>query len=189
MLAIGIAIGAAAGVLAALLGGAWLAGAVALFLLAFAPRLWIRYGAPRPIRAQMLKALDPVSGPPAGAEPGTSELPRRIDNALNAREWRALRSLLAGDFALIDLKGRRFDASMHVKTCRGLAHAYPDVRQTTEEVLTDPVEADVLWVRGTLVGHPRFGPALDVTSWTRMTLTPDGERVRELANGGVIRVA
>ena len=184
----GALIGAGLAVLAVVLGGIP-ALLVLVVVLAFAPLMWVRFGLPRLVLRQTVKLLEPASGPPAGARPVANELPHRIDEFLTARDWDGLRSRLADDFALVDPNGRRFNASLYVKTCKTMARAYPDLRQTTDEVLADPDEPHVLWSRATTVGRPRGGPALDTTAWTRMTISPDGERVREMANGGVIRVA
>jgi hypothetical protein len=59
----------------------------------------------------------------------------------------------------------------------------------TDEVVVHPDEPDVIWVRATSSCKPRLGPGFVSTTWTRVSLTSDGSRVREIAGAGVLSVA
>jgi hypothetical protein len=150
--------------------------------------LYFYYAVPPKVRAGVLAVLDPDAGPPDGARPVESELVERMQQATEASDWRALTALLADDFETVETSGRRGDARQYVHTLRMLRRLYPDFDRRVDAVLADPAEPDVLWLRTVTLGRPRRGPAIDTTHWGRLTLAPGGERVRELATVGVVRV-
>ena len=93
----------------------------------------------------------------------------------------------ADDFEVV--AGRfRYGASTYIRTLKASDRQQPG-KHTTDEVVVHPSEPDVIWVRLTSSRKPRFGPAYVSTSWTRVTVTQDGSRVRGLSSGGVLHVA
>jgi hypothetical protein len=140
----------------------------------------------------MSASLDPGAGPPPGALPVRLETPLRWVRAINARDWRSARAVLADDFALADAlqPGRRHSRRVYMRSVRALRLAYPDLRVEVAEVRDDPAAADVVWIRLSELGHPaRNGPALDATWWERWTLDAQRRRIRELELAGVTRLA
>jgi hypothetical protein len=88
---------------------------------------------------------------------------------------------------MIDAKGKRHDARRYLATQRAMLNAYPDLAERVEALHADFEQPNVLWMLSNQAGHPRRGPALDATIWSRLTLTRDRERIREIAFEGVIR--
>jgi hypothetical protein len=152
-----------------------------------AQQIYCKILVPRGARARLLKAVDPTVGPPPGATPADSRLVAHLDALSDAKDWDALRALLSEDFALV-LGKRRFGRSVYIRLLKATDRQLPGERET-DEVVVHPDEPDVLWVRSTSAGKPRFGPGFVSTTWTRIKLTPDGSRVREIANAGVLSVA
>jgi hypothetical protein len=143
--------------------------------------------APRGARARLLRAVDPAVGPPPGAQPVDSPLIRHLDRLSADKDYDALRSMLSDDFAMI--VGRlELGASSYIRSLRSHDRRQPGQR-TTEEVVVHPDEPDLLWVRSTHCRKPRFGPAYVSTIWTRVRVTSDGSRVREILPAGVLQVA
>lgn len=140
-------------------------------------------------RRQMLAIVDPEAGPPSGAQPVSSELLARYHDTVARFDWQEVQRLLADDFAFVDYSGRRHDARRYLRMLQLMARMYPDLRGTTEGVVAEPAHPGVLYFRARVIGHPRHGPDLDGTAWSRLTPSPDGTRLRELASIGVIRVA
>ena len=162
---------------------------VACALILFLSRVYIPYRMPWRTRNALLKELDPQSGPPDSAQPTHSDLFERMQAAARRNDWEGLNDLLAPDFAMIDARGRRWGAKTYVRTLQVMRRVYPDLRSETQEIVVDAAAPDVLWLRTATLGHPRRGPALDSEAWSKLTVTPDQQRARELANGGVLRVA
>jgi hypothetical protein len=173
-------------VLAAAGAPPWALLLVALAILA-ALQLYCGILVPRGARARLLKAVDPTVGPPPGATPADSPLLGRLDALSEAQDWDGLRALLSDDFAIVVGK-RRFGQSIYIRLLKATVRQLPGERKT-DEVVVDPSEPDVMWVRSTSAGKPRFGPGYVSTTWTRVRLTPDGSRVREIGRVGVLSVA
>src|SRR4051794_7144048 len=152
-------------------------------------RVYGLYALPGRSHRALLAELDPEAGPPAGAQPAVSDLFDRMQAAARAGDWDGLKALLAADFHLVDARGRRRDAKSYVRTLQLMHQVYPDLRSETEAIMVDPAAPHTLWLRSSTLGHPRRGPAMDCTSWSRLTTTHDGRLARELASGGVTRVA
>jgi hypothetical protein len=181
--------GVAAGVLVAFTGTVGFVIVVVLCAaLLIGARWYLVASLPRRSHKALLAELDPQAGPPAGAKPAQSDLLDRMQQAARAQDWPALKTLLADDFAVVTANGRRHGPQAYVRTLKLMLRAYPDLHSQTEAVLADPAEPNVLWLRSKSTGHAKRGPALDATSWSRLTTTADGERARELANGGVVRL-
>jgi hypothetical protein len=158
-----------------------------LFVALAAPDIYCRVFAPRGERKRLLKAVDPEAGPPPGAKPADSSLIDHFERLSAARDYDALRALLSADFEVV--VGRlRYGARMYIRTLKAGARRR-NGESRTDEVVVHPNEPDVVWVRWTESRKPRFGPAYVSTSWTRVTVTEDGSRVREITSGGVLHVA
>jgi hypothetical protein len=160
---------------------------VVIAALMFVPHLYMRYWLPHQLRTMLGRAVDPTAGPPTRAEPVEDGFPQRLMDAVDSGS-RTLEDWLADDFVMIDARGKRHDARHYLATQRALLSAYPDLSERVEALHADFEEPDVLWMRTTQVGHPRRGPAYDVTAWSRLTLTRDRDRIREIAFAGVVRV-
>ena len=159
----------------------WAAAAIAV------PSAYCSLLAPRRARARLLKAVDPTVGPPPGAQPVDSPLIRHLDMLSADKDYDALRSMLSDDFAMI--VGRlEFGATSYIRSLRTIDRRQPG-RRTTEEVVVHPDEPDLLWVRSTHCRKPRFGSAYVSTTWTRVRVTADETRVREILPAGVLQVA
>jgi hypothetical protein len=184
-----LALGAVVFALPQVLGVLGLALSALIFLLVLLWRhLYFHLLVPPKVRARLLALLDPDAGPPDGARPVESELVERLQLAITARDWRALKALLADDFAAVDANGRRQSAHRYVQTQKMFRRLYPDLEQRFDTVLADPTEPDVLWLRTVRQGRPRRGPALAATSWGRLMLAPGARRVRGLEAAAVVRV-
>jgi hypothetical protein len=144
------------------------------------PRVYFHYRAPRRTRAWMLKLLDTEWRPPQGLEPTTSQVLVELDRLSEARNWEALRECFAPDFARVYADGRRRPVSEYIRAVQASRRTYPDLRTVEEAVFAEPTAPQVLWLRQRQVGRPKSGPPLDVTFWSRVTLTPDQRRVREI---------
>ena len=164
---------------------AWVA-ILAITALMFGPHLYSRYYVPVRLRAQLRALADPGAGPPKTAEPVEDGFPERLMAAVENGSS-ALADWLAEDFVMIDAAGRRYGAKRYLATQRAMLNAYPDLRERVETIHADFEQPDVLWLRSTQTGHPRRGPALDATIWSRLTLTRDRARIREIAFEGVVR--
>ena len=139
--------------------------------------------APRRARARLLKAADPSAGPPPGAVPVDSPLINHLDMLLDSKDYDAFRAYLSRDFGYI--VGRiQFGAGSYIRSLKS-----GDGERRTEAVLVHPDEPDVMWVRSTHTREPHSGAPYVFTTWTRITLTPDGSRVREIEGAGVLQVA
>ncbi len=152
-----------------------------------AQQLYCQILMPRGARARLLKAVDPTTGPPPAALPVDSTLVDQLDALSKARDWGGLRALLSDDFAIVIGK-RRFGARDYIRLLKATDRQLPGERKT-DEIVADPDEPDVLWIRSTSSGKPRFGPGFVSTTWTRVRLTSDGSRVREISAGGVLSAA
>lgn len=155
-------------------------------LIVAAQQVYCQILVPRSARARLLKAVDPAAGPPLGAAPADSPLIRHLDELGEVQDWDAMKALLSDDFELVMGK-RRFGQKVYIRVLKMTRRQLPG-EHTTDEVVVHPDEPDVLWVRSTSSGKPRFGPGFVATSWSRFSLTPDGSRVREIADAGVVHV-
>ena len=164
----------------------WVLIAVAWPLVA-AQQIYCQIFVPRGARARLLKAVDPTVGPPPGAAPAAPPIIGRLEALSDAKDWRGLRALLSDDFAIVYGK-RRFSRRIYIRVLKANDRQLPGERKT-DEVVVHPDAPDVVWVRSTTAGKPRFGPGFVSTSWTRVRLTSDGSRVREIADAGVLSVA
>ena len=164
----------------------WVLLLVVLAIIA-AQQLYCGILVPRGARARLLKAVDPEAGPPPGATPADSSLVDRLDALGDAKDWDGLRALLSDDFAVV-LGKRRFDRRIYIRLLKATERQLPGERKT-EEVVVHPDEPDVIWVRSTSSRQPRFGPRFVSTAWTRIRVTADGNRVREITSAGVLSVA
>jgi len=158
-----------------------------VFAIVAAQQIYCQILVPRAARARLLKAVDPTIGPPTGATPVNSPLVGHLDALSDAKDWDGLRALLSEDFAIV-VGTRRFRRRVYIRLLKATDRQLPGERRT-EEVVVHPDEPDVVWVRSTASGKPRFGPGFVSTTWTRVRLTSDGSRVREIASAGVLRVA
>jgi hypothetical protein len=154
--------------------------------LMFGPHVYTRYYLPARLRRMLRKLVDPAAGPPKTFEPVDDSFPQRLMDAVS-NGTRGLEEWLADDFVMIDASGRRHNAKRYLATQRAMLNAYPDLAEHVEALHADFEEPNVLWMLSTQTGHPRRGPALDATVWSRLTLTRDRERIREIAFEGVIR--
>jgi hypothetical protein len=161
--------------------------ALAVVAIIAAQQLYCQILMPRGARARLLKAVDPTVGPPPGARPADSTLVSRLDALSDARDWDGLRALLSDDFAIVVGK-RRFGQRVYIRRLKTTDRLVPGERKT-DEIVVHPNEPDVLWIRSTSSGQPRFGPRFITTTWTRVRLTSDGSRVREIATVGVLSAA
>lgn len=152
-----------------------------------AQQVYCELFAPRGARARLLEQVDPTVGPPPGAAPVDLPVIRGLDELSRVQDWDALRSLLSDDFEFVFGK-RRYGQRVYIRILK-MARRQLRGERRTDEVVVDPHEPDVVWVRSTSTGKPRFGPGFVETSWTRVSLTVDGNRVREIANAGVLCVA
>jgi len=132
------------------------------------------------------KIADPTVAAPAGAYPADSEIIRRL---LATREWEGKQLLLAKDFTIVDIKGRRFKRPVYRRLAAFMDTIYPQLDYTVEEILADPHAPGVFHVRERMTGRPHSGPPIDSTSWERYVLTPDGALVREISCTAVLSVA
>ena len=152
-----------------------------------AQRVFCEILVPRGARARLLKVVDPTAGPPPGATPADSALVGRLDTLSDDNDWDGLRALLSDDFTIV-LGKRRFGEKVYIRLLKAAERQLPGERKT-DEVVVHPDEPDVIWVRSTSSGKPRFGPGYVSTTWTRVRLTADGSRVREIAGAGALSVA
>ena len=159
---------------------------LAITALMFGPYLYMRYLLPMRLRALLRGMVDPDAGPPKTAEPVEDGFPQRLMEAVESGS-RGLADWLADDFVMIDARGKRHDAKRYLATQRAMLNAYPDLDERVEALHADFEEPNVLWMRSTQTGHPRRGPALDATVWSRLTLTRDRDKIREIAFKGVVR--
>ena len=188
--AVGVVIGIVVSVIRAAVGGA--AGTVlgvlvgialyALFMYVFATR-WL----PRRLHGVYESLLDPAAGPPDDAEPTVVDAVDRVTAAINDRDWPAVASALSDDYEMTAVNGRVYGRRAYLKTMRRCALIYPDMRVVVERVVARPGSPETVWVRSTMTGTPRGGPALDVTCWGRTTLD-DAERLRTEELTGVVRM-
>lgn len=149
-------------------------------------RVYCEFLVPRGTRARLLKQVDPAAGPPAGATPADSPTLRHFTELATVQDWDALRTLLSRDFEFV--VGRyRFGRKLYIRILKASSRQLPG-RTRTDEVVVHPDEPDVLWVRATTSGKPRFGPGFVETSWMRVRLTPDRAQLREIADAGVLQV-
>jgi hypothetical protein len=160
---------------------------VAVLGLVAAQQVYCQIVVPRGARARLLRKVDPSVGPPPGGSPASVPLVDRLDALSDAEDWDGLCGLLSDDFALVIGK-RRFGQGLYIRLLKTSRRQLPG-RSTTDEVVIHPDEPDVIWVRSTSSGKPRFGPSFVSTGWTRVRVTPDGTRVREIVNAGVLHVA
>ena len=165
----------------------WLA-ILAIVALMFGPHLYLHAWLPYRLHAHLRRMVDPSAGPPKGAEPVEDGFPDRLMDAVRSGTH-ALEDWLADDFVMIDARGRRHDARRYLATQRAMQKVYPDLTEHVEALHADFDVPDVLWMRSTQTGHPRRGPAYDATVWSKLTLTHDHRRIREIAFAGVVRVA
>jgi hypothetical protein len=160
---------------------------LALAAMLAAPDVYCRLIVPRGARKRLLQAVDPTAGPPLGATPIDSPLIAHLDMLSEVKDYDALRSLLSDDFEV--LAGRlRYGAPTYIRSLKAGDRQLPGKRKT-DEIVVHPSEPNVIWVRSTQSRKPRFGPAYVSTSWTRVTVTEDGSRVREITSAGIQHVA
>lgn len=161
-----------------------LLGGIALAM--FGPHVYMHYLLPLRLRALMRRLTDPAAGPPKGAEPVEDGFPQRLIDTVRS-DAGALERYLADDFAMVDHKGRRYDARRYLDSQHALLVAFPDLTERVDELCADFDLPDVLWMRTTQTGRSRSGIVYDATVWSRLTLTRDRRRIREIAFGGVTR--
>jgi hypothetical protein len=151
-----------------------------------AQQIYCKILVPRGARKRLLKEVDPTVGPPPGAAPADHPLVGQLDALSEANDWESMRSLLSDDFAMVVGK-RRFGPSISIRLLKAAERQLPGERKT-DEVVVHPDEPDVVWILSTTSGKPRFGPGFVSTSWTRLALTSDGSRIREISSAGVLDV-
>jgi hypothetical protein len=138
------------------------------------------------VHRQLQKSVDPTAAAPTGAPTAENELIRRLHAA---RSWDATVPLLADDFQMVDVRGRRLKRQVFKYSRQMMRRTYPELETEVQELLADPREPGVFHSRERTVGKARRGPDLDMTAWSRYALTPDGTRVREIACTAVVSVA
>jgi hypothetical protein len=151
-------------------------GVICITALMFGPHLYARYYLPARLRRMLRSMVDPEARPPKTFEPVDDRFPQRLMDAV-ANGTRGLEQWLADDFVMIDAAGRRHGAKRYLATQRAMLNAYPDLTERVEALHADFEQPNVLWMLSTQTGHPRRGPALDATIWSRLTLTRDRERM------------
>jgi hypothetical protein len=152
----------------------------------FGPYLYTYYWLPLRLRGLMRRLVDPDAGPPPSFQPVDDRFPLRLIEAVQSGSD-ALADWLADDFTMIDHRGRRHDARRYLHSQRVFATVFPDLEEHVDELRADFDVPDVLWMRSTQTGRSRRGTVLDATIWSRLTLTRDRSRIRELAFAGVVR--
>jgi hypothetical protein len=192
-LIVGLLIGAVLGVILGLVsvaGGVVAVVVVVVLVVALGAWMVPRYYVPRLCRLSIEKQVDPGAGPPAGTVPVEPDLARRLATALTERDWPAARALLSPDCAVrLPQRARRGGAGTYVRGARMMAAAHPHLRIDVDEVVGLPGEPEQVWVRFSEVGRPRRGPRIEATWWEHWTLTPDGDRLREMELVGVTRLS
>lgn len=185
-----VVVGGLVGLAAGLLGGiAGLLVAVAgVFLIGvLAPLVVRRYIVPRQYRAALRRMEGQGETPPAGARPVDLPLAERYAAAMTDRDWTALDALADPELVVvIPWSKRPYGRQRFLKAAKATAAAYPDLRVTVEEAVTDPESPDVTWVRVSETGQPHAGAPLRASWWERWTLGPDQLTIRELALGRVV---
>ena len=127
-----------------------------------------------------------VALPPATAVEVECELVQRL---YTTSEWERTRAMLADDFVLIGPSGRAGLEALR-RSNELMADAYDDLHAEIETVVSDPAAPNVLYVRDHSRGRPKDGGApLDVRAWTRVRVSDDGTKVRELGPSSVISSA
>jgi len=127
-----------------------------------------------------------VALPPATAVEVECELVQRL---YTTSEWERTRAMLADDFVLIGPSGRAGLEALR-RSNELMADAYDDLHAEIETVVSDPAAPNVLYVRDHSRGRPKDGGApLDVRAWTRVLVSDDGTKVRELGPSSVISSA
>lgn len=152
----------------------------------FGPHLYTYVWLPLRLRGLMRRLVDPEAGPPRGAEPVEDRFPQRLIEAVESGSS-ALGDWLADDFTMIDHRGRHHDARRYLHSQRVLLSVFPDLDERVDELRADFDVPDVLWMLSTQTGRSRRGVIYDATTWSRLTLTRDRSRIREIAFGGVVR--
>jgi hypothetical protein len=188
-IAVCVLLGAIVGYLAAPLGDAgWLLIAALIAAILVAPRLYVMYRMPAVLDKRIRALVDPAFSPPPGAERAESDLIERIHRVGAENDWSAFEALLSDDFTLVDAQGRRYAKRRYLAAEKTMARAYPDMTSTHEQLLADPFDPNVFWVLSHQLGHPRRGPAYDLSVWARYTVTSDHRLLREIESAAVIRV-
>ncbi len=187
-IAVCVLLGAIVGYLAAPLGDAgWLLIAALIAAILAAPRLYVMYRLPSVLDKRIRPLVDPSFSPPPGAEPAESDLLDRLQRTGETDDWSGFEALLADDFELVDAQGRRHGKRRYLSVAKTMSRAYPDLANTNEATLADPFDPNVFWLRSRQLGHPRRGPAYDLTVWARYTVTPDHHLLRKIESRAVIR--
>jgi len=179
--ALGGLLGAALGVVWYRAGGSGsLVPTLAGLVLAIAfGRVWHRRTFHRRVLAAARRRLDPSAGPPPGAEPVELPLARRVVEAGAARDWAALRDLLADDFRYFSPTLRRpLAPARYLRLLRLRAKLLTGARATVEAIVQDPQREDTAWLRMHQHVDPPRGAAYDVTWWETWRLTPERDRLR-----------
>ena len=174
-------VGAAVGALWYLAGGSGslVPTLVGLVLVVVLVRVWHRRTFHRRVLASARRRLDPSTGPPAGAEPVELPLAGRFVEAGAARDWAALRALLAEDFRYFSPTLRRpLAPSRYMRLLRLRAKLLNGGRVTVEAMLQDPEHGDTTWLRMHQHVEPTRGATYDITWWETWRLTPERDRLR-----------
>jgi hypothetical protein len=139
-----------------------------------------RRRAPERYRAYVAEHFDAEAGPPAGAEPVEEPVVARWFAAEAQEDSAATAALLAPDFHYVGPGRRRpLARRTYLRLVRVGPRWVGRTRTTLEQVLADPADPAVVWVRERSVTQPpRGGAEIRTGVWHRWTLTPDRERIR-----------
>ena len=173
-----IAFGAILGLLRIPLAVSWALALVAPLAVLIVYRRRVLRRAPQRYREIMERHFDPEAGPPAGSEPVDEACVRRW--FAGADDSRALADLLAPDFRFSAAGRRPVSRAMFVRAMRNGRTWMGESRDQVLEVLADPSEPDVLWIKQHSVIQPPDGREIRSAQWARWTLTPDRERIRAI---------
>jgi hypothetical protein len=173
-----IAFGAILGLLRIPLAVSWALALVAPLAVLIVYRRRVLRRAPQRYREIMERHFDPDAGPPAGSEPVDEACVRRW--FAGADDSRALADLLAPDFRFIAAGRRPVSRAVFVRAMRNGRTWMGESRDQVLEVLADPSEPDVLWIKQHSVIQPPDGREIRSAQWARWTLTPDRERIRAI---------
>jgi hypothetical protein len=173
-----IAFGAILGLLRIPLAVSWALALVAPLAVLIVYRRRVLRRAPQRYREIMARHFDRDAGPPAGSEPVDAACVRRW--FAGADDSRALADLLAPDFRFIAAGRRPVSRAVFVRAMRNGRTWMGESRDQVLEVLADPSEPDVLWIKQHSVIQPPDGREIRSAQWARWTLTPDRERIRAI---------
>lgn len=146
----------------------------------------LRWGMALVVGDVLRSRLEPDAGPRAAARRVSLPLAERYVEAVNGRDWRALRALMGDGFTIRSpATPKALGAAGYVRAHRMMRYAFPDLQHTLEAVLQ---EGEETWVRLAERGRSRSGEPIDAAWWERWTLDADRARLLAVEDAGVVRV-